>query len=55
MYLTFLKVREGYRIVGMALAIADKVREMREREILGLGMKVSEDSAWWDRCRSWSI
>lgn len=44
---TYLKVREGGRVVSMALVVAVGVRSDGEREILGLDVGPSEDAAFW--------
>jgi len=44
---TFLKVRDGGRVVNMAVVIAVGVRASGEREILGLDVGPSEDGAFW--------
>lgn len=41
------KVREGGRVVGMALVVATGVRETGEREVLGVDVGLSEDAAFW--------
>lgn len=43
----YVKVREGGRVVNMALVIAVGVRETGEREVLGLDVGLSEDGAFW--------
>lgn len=44
---TFPKVREGGRVLGMALVIAIGVRETGERQVLGFDVGMSEDGAFW--------
>ena len=44
---TYLKVREGGRVVSQAVVIAIGVRESGEREVLGLDVGPSEDGAFW--------
>ncbi len=44
---TFVKVREGGRVVSQALVIAIGVRASAEREVLGLDLGPSEDGAFW--------
>lgn len=44
---TYLKVREGGRVVSMALVVAIGVRINGEREVLGLDVGPSEDAAFW--------
>jgi len=44
---TAVKVREGGRVVNMALVIAIGVRETGEREVLGFALGASEDEAFW--------
>jgi putative transposase len=44
---TFPKVREGGRVLGMALVIAIGVKETGEREVLGFDVGLSEDGAFW--------
>src|ERR687887_1380779 len=44
---TFLKVREGGRVVSMAVVIAVGVNAEGQREILGLDVGPSEDGAFW--------
>jgi transposase-like protein len=44
---TFVKVREGGRVVSQAIVIAIGVRATGEREVLGLDVGPSEDGAFW--------
>jgi transposase-like protein len=44
---TFLKVREGGRVVSMAVVIAVGVNAEGQREILGVDVGPSEDGAFW--------
>jgi putative transposase len=44
---TFVKVRDGGRVVSMAVVIAIGVRATGEREGLGLDVGPSEDGAFW--------
>jgi putative transposase len=44
---TFVKVREGGRVISMAVVIAIGVRATGEREVLGLDVGPSEDGAFW--------
>jgi transposase-like protein len=44
---TFLKVRDGGRVVSLAVVIAIGVRASGEREVLGLDVGPSEDGAFW--------
>jgi transposase-like protein len=44
---TFVKVREGGRVVSQAVVIAIGVRQSGEREVLGLDVGPSEDGAFW--------
>lgn len=44
---TFVKVREGGRVVSVAVVIAIGVRASGEREVLGLDVGPSEDGAFW--------
>jgi transposase-like protein len=44
---TFLKVREGGRVVSMAVVIAVGVDAEGQREILGMDVGPSEDGAFW--------
>lgn len=44
---TFVKVREGGRVVSQAIVIAIGVRASGEREVLGLDVGPSEDGAFW--------
>jgi transposase-like protein len=44
---TFVKVREGGRVVGMAVVIAIGVNGDGQREVLGLDIGPSEDGAFW--------
>lgn len=44
---TFVKVREGGRVVSQAVVIAIGVRASGEREVLGLDVGPSEDGAFW--------
>jgi putative transposase len=44
---TFVKVRDGGRVVSMAVVIAIGVRATGEREVLGLDAGPSEDGAFW--------
>jgi putative transposase len=44
---TFVKVRDGGRVVSMAVVIAVGVRATGEREVLGLDVGPSEDGAFW--------
>jgi putative transposase len=46
---TFVKVRDGGRVVSMAVVIAIGVRSSGEREVLGLDVGPSEDGAFWHR------
>ncbi len=43
----YLKVREGDRVVSMALVVATGVRSTGEREILGCDIGLSEDAPFW--------
>ena len=43
----YLKVREGDRVVSMALVVAIGVRSTGEREILGCDIGLSEDAPFW--------
>lgn len=42
-----LKVREGGRVVNMALVTATGVKEMGKREFLGLDVELSESGEYW--------
>jgi putative transposase len=44
---TFVKVRDGGRVVSQAIVIAIGVRQSGEREVLGLDVGPSEDGAFW--------
>jgi transposase-like protein len=44
---TFVKVRDGGRVVSQAVVIAIGVRASGEREVLGLDVGPSEDGAFW--------
>lgn len=44
---TYLKVRQGHRIVSLAVVIAIGVRSTGEREIVGFDLGGSEDSGFW--------
>ncbi len=44
---TFVKVREGGRVVSLAVVIAIGVRATGEREVLGLDVGPSEDGDFW--------
>jgi len=44
---TFVKVRDGGRVVSMAVVVAIGVRSSGEREVLGLDVGPSEDGAFW--------
>lgn len=44
---TYLKVREGGRVVSMAMVVATGVRQNGEREVLGFDLGLSEDGAFW--------
>jgi putative transposase len=44
---TFVKVRDGGRVVSQAIVIAIGVRHSGEREVLGLDVGPSEDGAFW--------
>jgi len=44
---TFPKVREGGRVMSMALVIAIGVKETGEREVLGFDLGLSEEGAFW--------
>src|SRR5919205_2426292 len=44
---TFLKVREGGRVVSMAVVIAVAVNSEGQREVLGVDVGPSEDGAFW--------
>jgi putative transposase len=44
---TFVKVREGGRVVAMAVVIAVGVSATGQREVLGLDVGPSEDGAFW--------
>ena len=46
---TFVKVRDGGRVVGQAVVIAIGVNADRQRERLGLDVGPSEDGAFWVR------
>src|SRR5207248_5376756 len=46
---TFVKVRDGGRVVSMAVVIAVGVRATGERETLGLDVGPSEDGAFWQQ------
>jgi putative transposase len=53
---TFVKVRDGGRVVSMAVVVASGVQSSGEREVLGLGVGPSEDGAFWDHfCAAWSL
>ena len=43
----YLKVREGDRVVSMALVVAIGVRSTGEREVLGCDIGLSEDAPFW--------
>ena len=43
----YLKVREGDRVVSMALVVATGVRRSGEREVLGCDIGLSEDAPFW--------
>ncbi|HVE74468.1 MAG TPA: IS256 family transposase [Mycobacteriales bacterium] len=44
---TFVKVRDGGRVVSMAVVLASGVRSSGEREVLGLDVGPTEDGAFW--------
>src|SRR5689334_25048114 len=44
---TYLKVREGGRVVSVAAIIATAVNQDGRREILGLGLGSSEAATFW--------
>ena len=44
---TFVKAREGGRVVNQAVVVAIGVRATGEREVLGLDVGPSEDGAFW--------
>ncbi len=44
---TYLKAREGGRVVSVAAVVAIGVRETGEREVLGLDVGPSEDGGFW--------
>jgi putative transposase len=44
---TYVKVREGGRVVSQAVVVAIGVRSSGEREVLGLDVGASEDGAFW--------
>jgi hypothetical protein len=44
---TFVKVRDGGRLVSLAVVVAIGVRATGEREVLGLDVGPSEDGAFW--------
>jgi transposase-like protein len=44
---TYVKVREGGRVVSAAVVVAIGVRSTGEREVLGLDVGASEDGAFW--------
>jgi putative transposase len=44
---TFVKVRDGGRVVSMAVVLASGVRASGEREVLGLDVGPAEDGAFW--------
>jgi len=44
---TFLKVRHDHRVVSMAVVIAVGVNQDGQREVLGVDVGPSEDSAFW--------
>jgi putative transposase len=44
---TFVKVRDGGRVVSLAVVLAIGVRATGEREVLGLDVGPSEDGAFW--------
>ncbi len=46
---TFVKVRDGGRVVSMAVVLAIGVRSRGEREVLGLDVGPTEDGAFWHR------
>src|ERR687885_1071796 len=48
---TFVKVRDGGRVVSMAVVIAIGVTARGEREVLGLDVGPSEDGAFWFQFR----
>lgn len=43
----YLKVRQNYRVVSLALVIAIGVDEAGERHILGSDLGASEDEDFW--------
>lgn len=43
----YVKVREGDRVVSMAVVVATGVRADGDREVLGLDVGLSEDAAFW--------
>lgn len=43
----YVKVREGGRVVSMALVLATAVNDKGEREVLGFDVGYSEDGAFW--------
>lgn len=43
----YVKVREGDRVVSMAVVVATGVRADGDREVLGYGVGLSEDAAFW--------
>lgn len=43
----YIKVREGGRVLSMALVVAVGVRETGEREVLGLDVGLAEDGPFW--------
>ncbi len=46
---TFVKVRDGGRVVSMAVVLATGVRASGEREVLGLDVGPAEDGAFWQQ------
>ena len=46
---TFVKVRDGGRVVSMAVVLAIGVRASGEREVLGLDVGPTEDGAFWQQ------
>lgn len=43
----YVKVREGGRVMSMALVLATAVNDKGEREVLGFDVGLSEDGAFW--------
>ncbi len=43
----YIKVREGGRVLSMALVVAVGVKETGEREVLGFDVGLSEDGPFW--------